>query len=557
MSWALGRLMLRRRHRLGDVSHATPAERRGRALRHRDRDRRRRWWRGGRPVRSRAPLCVVFDRAGDRLLQLPDSCGQAPPGRQLAEPRLNRVGLLLLGLAVGGAAVALWWTLAWRTLGRRREGRRIRHLTWEGLRERRWRGTPENAEVPGYMPPGDISVPVRPEPRYANVSVTQVRRAWAREEGGRAPMEDLVLGVSIGPLDRDSLVQQPVPFPFQPREDAWLRVLVSSTDFIVGRDLHDLARGASGVEQSLLLPADGSPSLTEDGRPQLRFALRPRVFSTARARISYYYRDALVQSQRLDAYPSVALQQTLVSVVTDYTASAMLDGLEQIPAAPRLSILVNNGPGTTHQLVLRPPAKAVPADHPAVPVSLPTESVGPLISKLRAGLTQMVSSSRMRRKRDLVQDLRRLAPVGLELHRKLFQQAPEVLGPLIRPAPRPLLSITRPRNVTFTIPWTCLYQIGLPTDVPIERVDVCPLVTDSCSSSGSHWSPRSRQPGSRSSPSATFLAWFTAHQRTCMGLSSRNRCSPADFGPIGAVTGHGVVSPPGLRRSRGCVMVRC
>lgn len=393
------------------------------------------------------------------------------------------------------------------------------------------------------MPPGDISVPVRPEPRYANVSVTQVRRAWAREEGGRAPMEDLVLGVSIGPLDRDSLVQQPVPFPFQPREDAWLRVLVSSTDFIVGRDLHDLARGASGVEQSLLLPADGSPSLTEDGRPQLRFALRPRVFSTARARISYYYRDALVQSQRLDAYPSVALQQTLVSVVTDYTASAMLDGLEQIPAAPRLSILVNNGPGTTHQLVLRPPAKAVPADHPAVPVSLPTESVGPLISKLRAGLTQMVSSSRMRRKRDLVQDLRRLAPVGLELHRKLFQQAPEVLGPLIRPAPRPLLSITRPRNVTFTIPWTCLYQIGLPTDVPIERVDVCPLVTDSCSSSGSHWSPRSRQPGSRSSPSATFLAWFTAHQRTCMGLSSRNRCSPADFGPIGAVTGHGVVSP--------------
>jgi len=99
-------------------------------------------------------------------------------------------------------------------------------------------------------------------------------------------MEDLVLGVSIGPLDRDSLVQQPVPFPFQPREDAWLRVLVSSTDFIVGRDLHDLARGASGVEQSLLLPADGSPSLTEDGRPQLRFALRPRVFSTARARMA-------------------------------------------------------------------------------------------------------------------------------------------------------------------------------------------------------------------------------------------------------------------------------
>jgi len=297
------------------------------------------------------------------------------------------------------------------------------------------------------------------------------------EDQSLEPGAVVLLRVSIGPLDPDSLERSPVIFPdhLLPAEDVWLRVLVASSDFQVGADADDLARAELAVEKPFLLPADGSPAHTEREEQWLWFALRvPERTGPASARVNYYYRDALIQSQRLTAI--VGTGRGRLEVVTDYTASALLHDLDEIPDTPRVSILLNDGPGTTHQLLLRP-SRDTPAERSAVPISLPGESVGPLVDKLRVELARTVTSKRVHSSKQLENDLRRLAPLGRDLHRKLLVGGAGEVFQRLHQRPRPLLAVTRPKNVTFTLPWNCLYRIGLPS-VPIEKVPVCPLVSE-------------------------------------------------------------------------------
>ena len=314
--------------------------------------------------------------------------------------------------------------------------------------------------------------PARPPTRYANAVVSD--EAGRRLEPTRPLVPEAVLGLrlSIGPLDRQSQVTDPVAFPDHvlPRDGVVLRVLVSSADFSVGATVEDLARGLRSVEKTFLLPGDGTPATAADGRAWLDFALRPPAAGPARVRIGYYYRDAPVQSQVLVTDLDGPGGFT---ITTDYTASAALDDLTSIPETPRLSITTNTNGAGTHGIVLRPPGD-MPAD--ATAFSLPDDTIGPLVNDLRKALVYRAAEDRRRKKKDLIEDLRELAPLGRELYRQLFLQARDVLGELRRAEPRPIVHIARPRHVRFTVPWNYLYEIALPDDV--KKAVVCPLVTD-------------------------------------------------------------------------------
>ena len=117
------------------------------------------------------------------------------------------------------------------------------------------------------------------------------------------PEATLLLRISIGPLAADNQVTEPVPFPddYLPGGDLVIDVAVSSTSFKVGRDL-DLVPDPDrySAEDRFILPGDGSPARTRDGRTELIFVLRaPSQPGPARLRILYYYRGAVVQSQLL------------------------------------------------------------------------------------------------------------------------------------------------------------------------------------------------------------------------------------------------------------------
>lgn len=342
---------------------------------------------------------------------------------------------------------------------------------------------PRSVPQPSPAPPAPQPTPPRPAPqpaprlarpptRYANAVISD--EAGRHLEPSRPLVPEAVLGLrlSIGPLDRQSHVTDPVVFPdhLLPSDGVVLRVLVSSADFTVGATVDDLERDLRSVEKTLLLPGDGTPATAADGRAWLDFALRAPVSGLARVRIGYYYRDAPVQSQVLVTDLDGPGGFT---ITTDYTASAALDDLASIPATQRLSMVTNTNGAGTHGIVLRPPGD-MPAD--ATAFSLPDDTIGPLVNELRKALVYRAAEDRQRKKKDLIEDLRELAPLGRELYRQLFLQARDVLGELRRSTPRPIVHIARPRNVRFTVPWNYLYEIALPDDV--KKAAVCPLVTE-------------------------------------------------------------------------------
>src|SRR5439155_27107978 len=136
----------------------------------------------------------------------------------------------------------------------------------------------------------------------------------------------------------------PVAFPdaLLPKEDLWIDVLLSSSDFHVARWTEQLDAGASAVEARLRLPRDGGRAIAEDGWHTLRFAMRPLADAgPARARPSYLYRNTVVQSQRIDVElePGKRLEPR---VHTDFTISQRLgDALDAVPARARVTVITN------------------------------------------------------------------------------------------------------------------------------------------------------------------------------------------------------------------------
>lgn len=308
-----------------------------------------------------------------------------------------------------------------------------------------------------------------PAPRYANV--------WMASPAGERRVEvgrdrHAVIRLAIGPLRTDSKVEEPVPFPDRhlPQEDLQIRVLLSSAGLDVGL-LEPGDRGnPRAVEQSLFLPAGGGPAFAADGGDALQFALAlPRERNPVRARLSYFYRDTVVQSQRLDLEPDeeAGEQAMRLRVRTDFTISAALDrGLEQIVERPRVSIFINDNSPNEHEVTVRG------AGDLGAPVAFRIDdpAVAKPVAELREQLRLRAPVRRERKVRELTEDLRRLAPLGA----LLFQQIPVAARRVIRTAPAEArLQIATPKDSSFTLPWNLIYDIPIDSEA---KLGVCPVV---------------------------------------------------------------------------------
>ena len=78
----------------------------------------------------------------------------------------------------------------------------------------------------------------------------------------------------------------------------------------------------------------------------------PDSAGEARLRVAYYFRDAVVQSQLLTAEVAERHGTGTWSLRTDYTITDSLPGVADIPARPRVAVVLN-GDGSTHEIYMR------------------------------------------------------------------------------------------------------------------------------------------------------------------------------------------------------------
>ncbi|HEX2088258.1 MAG TPA: CHAT domain-containing protein [Solirubrobacteraceae bacterium] len=397
-------------------------------------------------------------------------------------------GLAILA-ALAALAAALGAALAWR----RKTGRRSE---WPFGEERAYGGSrvpsdwPPEATAPGdrvevdidVSPPPDDEprkprrIPFRPQPpraveRYANVDVVG--------PGGEEPPRlgddrELAVLVDIGPLDEKSDVVDPVPFPDHqlPRTDLELQVLFSSTD----AEVREAGGGKwrSAVESSLILPADGGP-----GDRRLRFELRvPDRAAQVRARLSYLYRNTIVQSQRVDL--SVAADDRTVEprVTTDFTLSQRLGpDLSAIRERPRVTIVANHAAAAEHQVAVRVAGPEGKPIEPPESFAIGDQRLGPAVLAVRKRLDASSPTQRKRRRRQLVQDLRDLASLGYDLYTALSEPIQFGVKRLAE-ADDTVVQVVLPRDSGFTLPWSFVYDIYLDSTREVHQVPVCKLVED-------------------------------------------------------------------------------
>jgi hypothetical protein len=340
---------------------------------------------------------------------------------------------------------------------------------------------PPRAELP---PEALRHLPRKPEgpsppARYANVVLTdrEGNRPVVAEHGDHAVIE-----VDIGPLrdasDVDEGSRRPFPVEMLPREDLAIDVLLSSAGLPVGI-LEPGDQGGTTAEQSLLLPCPGGPSQTEDGTGRLRFVIGlPFGSARVRARLSYIYRDAIVQSQRLDllALPNQdgALDLHL-KAFTDFTLSERLDsGLAEIAPRPRVSVLVNSNSDLKHEVTIRSPSRP-DGEAPSAAFQLNDRAVGNIVKDLRRELGRRAPTEFARRPADLIGDLQRLAPFGWSLYQQLEAGARRMIADA---DPDAVVQVAMPKGSGFTIPWNLVYDIYLDSEARPEEIPVCPLVEE-------------------------------------------------------------------------------
>lgn len=378
-----------------------------------------------------------------------------------AESDAALVGIGIAGGAAGTAAVVSYVTR--RVPGRdarRDSAARVPRLPVEELEE----------SVKRFGPMERFE----PTRRYANVKVLSedAQRPLRILGPGQAAM----LRVNIGPLGLESRVESPVPFPDDvlPREDVILDVVLSSSDFAVGRSPKEL-KVATGVERRLRLPANGDMAVAEDsGESFIDFWLRaPARNGAARARLSYLFRNTVLQSQRVDAELGVKLR-----VTTDFTLSASLGAdVEAITSRPRVTIVTNDTAGQHRFTIRATDASGSVLDGPH-DFQIEHQRIARPTAELRRGLAQVAPNARQRRRSQLTNDLRRIAPLGRNLYNALDPRIQDAVRDVGRTNPATVLQVALAEGSTFTLPWSFVYDIYLPSRTPINRLDVCPVVSE-------------------------------------------------------------------------------
>ena len=334
--------------------------------------------------------------------------------------------------------------------------------------------------------PAAGDAPTAPEPRYANAVLLGARSDDPLD--GSEPLEKAQLvriRLDIGPLSAASHVDAPKPFPVEAgAPDVWLDVVVSSTHFGVGAEPPDHTVGGTATGR-FFLPGNGEPATTVAGEPHLFFYLRvPERSHLARARVGYYYRNALLQSQLLEAvvgdFPAPkSWPDRFFSITTDFTTTETLTGLESIPERPRVSVLVNGGADGSHQFVVRGADATEPDGREAESFELDDRTIGRALADFRRVLRARAPTTRRRRKDQLIRDLRELAPLGWDLYAATAGQSRGLLDAAFHDPKSLVIQVCRPRTSSFTLPWGCLYEIPIESiAVQQKEVEICELVAD-------------------------------------------------------------------------------
>ena len=323
-------------------------------------------------------------------------------------------------------------------------------------------------------------MPPTPRPqRYANAALFEKNGTTRIPQNSRDLMPDMIvrLRLDIGELSAESQVENPTAFPADKLPpDIDLDVMVSSTDLGVAVDGEALKSARPSIAHGhFFLPGDGGPARTRDRSPHLSFFLKlpPDELlwhgKISHARIGYYYRNILIQSQRLTIHPG---ENTTFTIVTDFTTSDDLTGFDAIPERPRLSILTNANGNGNHQIVLRTPNQTTAAS--SATFELNSATVGTTIKKLRATLSMRAPEKKLRSTAMFAEDLRQLAPIGRELYNQLPGQIPPRFFGDIRNSPQDyVIQIARPTTSGFVLPWSYIYEIPLYSDV---TPTLCPMV---------------------------------------------------------------------------------
>ncbi len=325
------------------------------------------------------------------------------------------------------------------------------------------------------------------EKRYANVELFDANDGLRLDEAKSFAADQIIrVSIDIGELSPESHVQDsdefPAEFPVNRLPaDVDLDVMVTSTDFAVAPESAALTEGHTVAHGQLHLPKDGSPATTPTGAANLVFFLKapsdvhkapPDVLAsrTVHARIGYYYRNILVQSQRLTGHVG---GNNGFTIVTDYTVSADLTGLDQLPARPRISVLTNANDGGGHQIVIRHPGQP-PADEDRGGTISIGDGVDHTIAQLREVLTDRAPSQKARSKSQLGEDLKQLAQLGWTLYTQLPGKLPAwTFVDLSKNPDQFVVQVTRPTTSAFVLPWAFVYDIPL---ISRNKLKVCPLV---------------------------------------------------------------------------------
>jgi hypothetical protein len=333
---------------------------------------------------------------------------------------------------------------------------------------------PKRARKSAAKPVGDL--PPRPE-RYANAALLDRAKDKVLDQNASlSPGQIVRLRLDIGERSAESQVENAEPLLPSLPSGIWLDVSVSSTDFeVAGKP--DMLTDSRTAEGRFFLPPEGTAATTPDGSTKLFFYLAaPQGVTLATARIGYYYRNILIQSQQLRAHIS---ESGGFSFRIDYTASRDFSGLEAVPERPRFSILTNANGNGTHQIVLRSPSKPAGGNDPTQPLTVRENVVGVTIGALRKILAERAPSDTLRDKDDLERDLRLLAPLGWQLYTQLLGQAsPGLLDALFKNPAGYVVQVTRPTSSSFVLPWSFIYGNWLDSSLRPEEYDLCALVSE-------------------------------------------------------------------------------
>jgi hypothetical protein len=317
-------------------------------------------------------------------------------------------------------------------------------------------------------PPTDVadhmkSAVPQSEPRYANIVFVDGSGLVFRRLRSGVTCE---VQIGIGSHDPRSAVTDRTPFPdhLLPQRTINLDVVLSSVSLAVGTTWFNPAANAS-VKGQLRLQLDRSPAITLDGAEHLRFYLRRESSDPGEARVAFYFRGVVVQSQKITVSADGKLAAT-----TDFTISETLGAdIEAIEPRPRVSIIANESAGATHEFVVRAAVGSTEYAHRQMAID--DESLSRVVSRLRTALTDAAPTRRVRSARELERDLRELAPLGWDLYSALDPALGGPITALAEDRDDVLISIALTSGKRFTVPWAFLYDIYLEEGADLRVCD--------------------------------------------------------------------------------------